>query len=71
MSRQEVTREVDQLLRLIFKDHRKTGRLDWEAIEAVVRSTMYRAGEATDRTAALHNSACRPAHHCLFLRPTR
>jgi hypothetical protein len=43
---QEIAREVDQLLRVIFSDRRKTGRLDLEAIEAAVRSAMHRAGAA-------------------------
>jgi len=42
--RQEVTREVDQLLGIVFRDRRKTGRLDLEAIEMAVRSAMHRAG---------------------------
>lgn len=44
--RQEVTREVDQLLRVIFSGRRKTGRLDLEAIEMLVRSAMHQAGAA-------------------------
>src|SRR5207237_5564173 len=44
--RQEVTREVDQLLLVIFNGRRKTGRLDLEAIEMVVRSAMHQAGAA-------------------------
>ena len=44
--RQEVTREVDQLLRVIFNGRRKTGRLDLEAIEMAVRSALHRAGAA-------------------------
>ena len=42
----EVAREVDQLLRVIFNGQRKTGRLDLEAIEMVVRSAMHQAGAA-------------------------
>ena len=38
--RQEITREVDQLLRVIFNGRRKTGRLDLEAIEMAVRSAL-------------------------------
>src|SRR6266536_1472157 len=41
---QEVTREVDQLLRVIFNGRRKTGRLDLEGIEMAVRSVMHHAG---------------------------
>ena len=44
---QEVTREVDQLLRVIFNAGRKTGRVDLEAIETSVRSAMHQAGAAT------------------------
>jgi hypothetical protein len=44
--RQEVAREVDQLLRVIFRGRRKTGRLDLEAIEMAVRSAMHQAGAA-------------------------
>jgi len=44
--RQEITREVEQLLRVVFQDRRKTGRLDLEAIETAVRSAMHRAGAA-------------------------
>jgi len=44
--RQEVTREVEQLLRAIFTGRRKTGRLDLEAIEMAVRSAMHQAGAA-------------------------
>ena len=43
---QEVAREVDQLLRVIFTGRRKTGRLDLEAIEMAVRSAMHHAGAA-------------------------
>jgi hypothetical protein len=44
---QEVAREVDQLLRVIFGARRKSGRLDLEAIEMLVRSVMHQAGAAT------------------------
>ena len=42
--RREITREVEQFLRVVFQDRRKTGRLDLEAIETAVRSAMHRAG---------------------------
>ena len=38
--RQEVALEVDQILRIVFQDRRKSGRLDLEAIEMAVRSAM-------------------------------
>ncbi len=44
--RQEVALEVDQILRIVFQDRRKSGRLDLEAIEMAVRSAMHRAGAA-------------------------
>ena len=44
--RQEVTREVDHLLRVNFNGRRKTGRLDLEATEMAVRSAMHQAGAA-------------------------
>ena len=68
----EVTREVEQLLRIIFSARRKTGRLDLEAIEMAVRSAMHQAGAAAlDRTAAIPSPGCRPADHCLALAATR
>ena len=39
-----MAREVDQLLRIIFQERRKTGRLDLEAIEMATRSAMHQAG---------------------------
>ena len=44
--RQEIAREVDQLLRVVFQDRRKRGRLDLEATEMAVRSALHRAGAA-------------------------
>jgi hypothetical protein len=44
--RQEIAREIDQLLRVIFGARRKTGHLDLEAIEMLVRSVMHQAGAA-------------------------
>ena len=41
---QEVAREVDQLLRIIFRDRRVTGQFDLESVEAVIRSAMHQAG---------------------------
>jgi hypothetical protein len=43
---QEVAREVNQLLRVIFNGRRQSGRLDLEATEMVVRSVMHQAGAA-------------------------
>jgi hypothetical protein len=42
--RQEVAREVDQLLRAVFTGMGKTGHLDLEAVEMLIRSAMHRAG---------------------------
>jgi len=68
--RQEVTREVEQLLCIIFTGHRKTGRLDLEAIEngcafglASGRSVRF------DRSVAISSPGCRPAQRSLSLRP--
>ena len=44
--RQEVAREVDQLLCAVFNGRRKTGRLDLEAVETAVRAAMRHAGSA-------------------------
>ena len=41
-----MTREIDHLLRAIFNGLRKTGRLDLEAVEMLVRSAMHQAGAA-------------------------
>jgi hypothetical protein len=42
--RQEVAREVEQLLRTVFNGVHKTGHLDLEAVEMLVRSAMHAAG---------------------------
>ena len=44
--RQEITREVEQFLRVVFEGRRKTGRLDLEATEMAMRSALHRAGAA-------------------------
>jgi hypothetical protein len=44
----EITREVDQLLRVIFAAHRKTKQFDLQAIEMAVRSAMHQAGAAAE-----------------------
>ena len=41
-----MAREVDQLLRVIFKERQQTGRLDLEAIEMAMRSVLHQAGAA-------------------------
>src|SRR5438105_3289860 len=41
---QEVAREITQLLRILFAARGKTGQVDLEATEMVVRSAMHRAG---------------------------
>jgi hypothetical protein len=41
---QEVAREIEQLLRTLFTGVRKTGHLDLEAVEMLVRSAMHHAG---------------------------
>src|SRR5271165_3255745 len=47
--RQEVEREVSGLLRIVFQDLRRTGRLDLEAVEMAMRSAMHQAGAALSR----------------------
>ena len=44
--RQEIAREVEQFLRVVFQDRRKTGRFDLEATEMALRSALHRAGAA-------------------------
>src|SRR6266404_2782644 len=44
--RQEITREVEQFLRVLFQDQRNTGRIDLEATEMAMRSALHRAGAA-------------------------
>ena len=39
-----MAREIEQLLRLIFGERRKPGRLDFEAIEMAIRSALHQAG---------------------------
>lgn len=43
---QEIAREVDTLLRVIFTDRRQRGSLDLEAVEVATRAAMHRAGAA-------------------------
>ena len=41
---QEVAQEVSRLLQVVFAGGRKTGQMDLEAVEMLVRSSMHRAG---------------------------
>jgi len=43
---EEITREVDQLLHVIFNGRRKTGHVDLEASEMMMRSAMHQVGAA-------------------------
>ena len=43
---EEITREIDRLLHVLFNGRRKTGHLDLEAIEMMMRSAMHRVGAA-------------------------
>ena len=43
---EEVTREIEQWLRVLFSAQRKTGHVDLEAVEMLVRSGLHRAGAA-------------------------
>src|SRR5437868_8690554 len=52
--RQEITREVEEFLRVVFEERRKTGRLDLEATEMAMRSALHRA---RDRKSTRLNSS--------------
>jgi hypothetical protein len=41
---QEIAREVEQLLRIIFRDRKATGNFDLESVETAVRAAMHQAG---------------------------
>jgi hypothetical protein len=43
---EEVAREIDQWLQVLFRGQRKTGQVDLEAIEMMARSGLHRAGAA-------------------------
>jgi len=43
---EEVTREIDQWLHVLFNGRRKTGYVDLEAVEMMMRSAMHHAGAA-------------------------
>jgi hypothetical protein len=43
---QEVSREVERLLALLFHERRQQGRLDLEAVEMAIRSALHQAGAA-------------------------
>ena len=55
---QEVTREVQTLLQVVFGAPRKSPALDLEAVEMAVRSAMHRAG-AGALSRLLSMDACR------------
>ena len=46
--RQEMAREVNQLLGRIFAQRRKDGRTDLEAVESALRAALHEAGAAAD-----------------------
>src|SRR5437016_2971043 len=41
---QEVAREVDRFLRIVFQERHSHGRIDLEAVETAMRSAMHQAG---------------------------
>ncbi len=43
---EEITREIDQWLQVLFRGQRKTGHVDLEAIEMMARSGLHQAGAA-------------------------
>lgn len=44
---QEIAREIDTLLSLIFAERRKTGAVDLEAVEMALRTALHQAGAAS------------------------
>ena len=46
----EIIREIDQWLQVLFNGRRKTGHVDLEASEMMLRSAMHGAGAAEQRT---------------------
>jgi hypothetical protein len=61
----EVAQEIDRLLRVIFTDLRKSGRLDLEAVETITRKAMHQAGASVlkellqkDRSEVLREVSC-------------
>jgi hypothetical protein len=55
-TRQQVAREINQLLRVVFNGRRKTGRLDLEAVETAVRAAMHHAGSDATVNRSLSSS---------------
>jgi hypothetical protein len=45
--RQEISRELEHLLQLLFSEQRNRGGLDLEAVEMAIRSAMHQAGAST------------------------
>jgi hypothetical protein len=43
---EEITREIDRLLHVLFNGRRKTGQVDLGAVEMMMRSAMHRVGAA-------------------------
>ena len=56
---EEVTREVGQWLNLLFRGRRKTGHMDLEASEIMIRSAIASGGSRGHHaTVAVSRSAC-------------
>ena len=69
--RQEITREVEQFLRVVFEDRRTTGRLDLEATQMAMRSAATPGGRCgVEPTTRIPSSDRAKAHAALPLRPT-
>ena len=67
---QEVAREVNALIARIFTERRKTGHIDLEAVEMLVRTAMHKAGAGrSDPVAAIRRPGTRAAKSSLFLWP--
>jgi hypothetical protein len=70
---QEVAQEIDQLLRIILVDLRKSGRLDLEAVEMATRTAMHQAGAVVLKALlekcqqeVAKDVACRCGHRARF-----
>jgi hypothetical protein len=55
---QEVTQEVGRIVQIVFGDWHKTGTIDLEAVELLVRDSMHHAGAM-----AMQRLSCMPAPH--------
>lgn len=72
---EEITREIDRWLLVLFNGRRKTGYVDLEAIEMMMRSAMHHAGAAgltellqyPEPAAGQRRISCPCGHHARYL----